>query len=130
MGRARPFQQREGAGRVFVALGWARDASYPPRMRGRFLTSPHARALLALGAMLVLGCVFHQEGAFFRWSTHRDMLREVAVEGILACGMTLVILSGGIDLAVSSLLALSAVGFARLTIPLGWGAGPAIAVVL
>ncbi len=99
-------------------------------MRGRFLQSPHARALLALAAMLALGAVFNQEGAFFRWSTHRDLLREVAVEGILACGMTLVILSGGIDLAVSSLLALSAVGFARLTIPLGWGAVPAIAVVL
>ena len=91
---------------------------------------PHARALLALAAMLALGCAFHQDGAFFRWSTHRDMLREIAVQGILACGMTMVILSGGIDLAVGSVLALSAVSFALLTIPLGAGAAVAIVLVL
>ncbi len=99
-------------------------------MTALFPKSPHARALLALGAIVALGAVFHQEGAFFRWSTHRDMLREIAVEGILACGMTLVILSGGIDLAVSSVLALSAVAFALLTIPLGWPALPAMLTVL
>jgi ribose transport system permease protein len=99
-------------------------------MIARLASKPHARALLALAAVLLLGAVFHQEGAFFAWSTHRDMLREIAVEGILACGMTLVILSGGIDLSVSSVLGLSAVSFALLTIPVGWGAVPAIAVVL
>ena len=93
-------------------------------------SSPPARALLALLGMVALGCVFHQDGAFFRWSTHRDMLREIAVDGILSCGMTLVILSGGIDLAVSSVLALSAVGFALLTLSLGWGAPAAILAVL
>lgn len=99
-------------------------------MIDRLQRSPHARALLALAAMIALGCVFHQDGAFFRWTTHRDMLREIAVDGILACGMTLVILSGGIDLAVTSVLALSAVVFALLTIPLGWGAAAAIVAVL
>jgi ribose transport system permease protein len=99
-------------------------------MIDRLASKPHARALVALAAVLALGAIFHQEGAFFRWSTHRDLLREVAVEGILACGMTLVILSGGIDLSVSSVLALAAVSFASLTIPLGWGAALAIAVVL
>src|SRR5512135_3688085 len=99
-------------------------------MIDRLFKSPHARALLALATMLALGCVFHQEGAFFAWSTHRDMLREIAVYGILSCGMTLVILSGGIDLAVGSVLALSAVSFALLTIPAGLGAGAAIALVL
>jgi ribose transport system permease protein len=98
--------------------------------RSGLLRSPPARALLALLAMVALGCVFHQEGAFFRWSTHRDTLREIAVDGILACGMTLVILSGGIDLAVSSVLALSAVGFALLTLSLGWSAPLAVAAVL
>jgi ribose transport system permease protein len=91
---------------------------------------PHARALVALALMLAAGCVFHQNGAFFAWSTHRDMLREIAVYGILACGMTPVILAGGIDLSVSSVLALSAVSFAIFTIPLGFGAGPAVALVL
>jgi len=99
-------------------------------MKGHLSSLPQARALLALAAVVALGVVFHQEGAFFRWSTHRDLLREVAVEGILACGMTVVILSGGIDLAVSSVLALSAVSFALFTIPLGWSAVAAVAAVL
>lgn len=44
------------------------------------------------------------------------MFRQVAVYGILACGMTLVILTAGIDLAVGSVLGLSAVLFSILTI--------------
>src|SRR4051812_37071813 len=94
------------------------------------LRSPGARALVALSLVLAIGVVFHQDGAFFRWSTHRDLLREISVHGILACGMTLVILSGGIDLAVGTVLALSAVGFALLTIPMGMGAPLAFAIVL
>jgi ribose transport system permease protein len=43
------------------------------------------------------------------------MLRQISVFGILACGMTLVIISAGIDLAVGSLLGLSAVLFAIFT---------------
>jgi ribose transport system permease protein len=92
--------------------------------------SPHARALLALATVVAVGCIFNQDGAFFRWTTHRDMLRDIAVPGILASGMTLVILSGGIDLAVSSVLALSAVAFSLLTMPLGWAAITAIVAVL
>jgi ribose transport system permease protein len=80
--------------------------------------------------MLAIGCAFHADGAFFRWSTHRDMLRDIAVPGVLACGMTVVVVAGGIDLAVSSTLALSAVAFAQLTMGLGWSAAPAFAAVL
>jgi ribose transport system permease protein len=92
--------------------------------------SPVARALLALAFMLAIGCVFNAGGAFFRWSVHRDMLRQVSTFGILACGMTVVIITAGIDLSVSSVLALSAVCFAWLTLPRGWPAGLAIAAVL
>ena len=47
------------------------------------------------------------------------MLRQASVFGILACGMTLVIITGGIDLAVGSVLALVAVCFALMSHPLG-----------
>ncbi|MGD8360671.1 MAG: ABC transporter permease [Gemmatimonadota bacterium] len=92
--------------------------------------SPVARALLALLLMVVIGCLFNADGAFFRWSVHRDMLRQVSVFGILACGMTVVIITAGIDLSVSSVLALAAVFFAWLLLPLGWPALLAIPVVL
>ncbi len=92
--------------------------------------TPVIRALLALALMLAIGAVFNADGAFFRWSVHRDMLRQVSVFGILACGMTVVIITAGIDLSVSSLLALAAVAFAWLLLPQGVPAALAIPVVL
>jgi ribose transport system permease protein len=92
--------------------------------------SPVGRAFLALLLMLVIGSLFNADGAFFRWSVHRDMLRQVSVYGILACGMTVVIITAGIDLSVSSVLALAAVLFAWLLLPMGWPAFLAIPVVL
>ena len=88
------------------------------------------RALLPLAVVVALGCVFNQQGAFFEYNTHRDMLREISVVGILACGMTVVIITAGIDLSVGSVLALSAVCFALLTMPLGYGGSAAILAVL
>jgi ribose transport system permease protein len=97
---------------------------------GELWRSPIGRALLALIVMMAIGVLFNAEGSFFRWSVHRDMLRQVSVYGILACGMTVVILTAGIDLSVSSVLALSAVTFAWLTLPLGLPAVLAIPLVL
>jgi ribose/xylose/arabinose/galactoside ABC-type transport system permease subunit len=70
------------------------------------LSGPASRALLALVAVVLLGGIFHADGAFWEWHTHRDMLRQVSVYGILACGMTLVIITAGIDLSVGSVLGL------------------------
>ena len=92
--------------------------------------SPVARAIAALLLVIAIGCVFNKDGAFFAWQTHQGMLREISVYGILACGMTIVIVSGGIDLAVSSNLALAAVSFATLMLPYQWSAPAAIASVL
>lgn len=94
------------------------------------LASPVGRVLLALALILVLGAVFNADGAFLRWTTHRDMLRQVSVWGMLACGMTIVIITGGIDLSVSSVLGVAAVGFSLLTIHQGWSSPGAIALVL
>jgi ribose transport system permease protein len=82
--------------------------------------SPMFRALVALIFVILLGSVFNADGAFYKWDTHRDMLRHISVFGILACGMTLVIITAGIDLSVGSVLGLTAVLFSLLTIVLGW----------
>src|SRR5271156_5982437 len=66
------------------------------------------------------GAFFNGDGAFFKLGTHRDTLRQASVYGMLACGMTLVIVSGGIDLAVGSLLALAAVCAAKMAIHWNW----------
>jgi ribose transport system permease protein len=95
-----------------------------------FARSPLGRAIAALVLIVVVGCIFHRDGAFFSWETHAAMLRDVSVTGILACGMTVVIVAGGIDLAVGSNLALAAIVFATLCMPRQWGAVPAVIAVL
>ena len=94
------------------------------------LRTPWIRAALPLAVVLVLGAVFNQDGAFFEWETHRALLREVSVLGILACGMTVVVVTAGIDLSVGSVLALSAVSFALLTMHRGFSGLLAIPSVL
>lgn len=94
------------------------------------LSSPVARALIALVLVLACGLIFNGNGAFFRFGTHRDMLRSVSVYGLLACGLTLVVISGGIDLAVGSILALGAVFFSLASIHWGWSPMLAIPVTL
>lgn len=95
---------------------------------GRWFRSPLIRAFAAMLVILILGMIFNAEGAFFKWDTHRDMLRHISVFGILACGMTLVIITAGIDLSVGSLLGLSAVLFSLFSLQSGWS--PWLAVPL
>jgi ribose transport system permease protein len=57
------------------------------------------------------------------------LVKHVAINAILAIGMTFVILSGGIDLSVGSVLALAGVVMATL-LQEGWGVLPAIAAGL
>jgi ribose transport system permease protein len=97
-------------------------------MRARLDTS-WLRTALPLAVVLALGAVFNQHGAFFEWETHRALFREVSVQGILACGMTVVIVTAGIDLSVGSVLALSAVSFALLTMHTGVSGALAIPAV-
>ena len=81
--------------------------------------APVLRAVLALVVVFALGLAFNADGAFLKIGTHRDALRQASIYGILACGMTLVIISGGIDLAVGSVVGLTAVLFSKMTIWMG-----------
>ncbi|MDE3067083.1 MAG: ABC transporter permease [Verrucomicrobiota bacterium] len=98
------------------------SGSERPALWRRLLSSPAGRAALALLLVLAVGAIFNADGAFFNPGTHRDTLREASVTGILACGMTLVIISGGIDLSVGSVLALVAVCAATMAIHWNWPA--------
>jgi len=100
------------------------------KTNNNWLQSPTVRALGALMIVFILGLIFNADGSFFKWDTHRNMLRAVSVYGILACGMTLVIITGGIDLAVGSTLALTSVLFAMLTIHMGMNIALALAICL
>jgi simple sugar transport system permease protein len=49
-----------------------------------------------------------------------DVLRQVSITGLIACGMTAVILTAGIDLSVGSIMALCSVVCAMLLTMPGW----------
>ena len=104
-------------------------SSKSSRLR-RFAASPAGRAFAALLLVMIVGVIFNADGAFFKIGTHRDALRQASVYGILACGLTLVIISGGIDLAVGSMLALVAVACAKMAIQYGWSAWLVVPICL
>jgi ribose transport system permease protein len=94
------------------------------------LRAPAVRACIALVFVLVLGLVFNADGAFFHWATHRDMLRHISVFAMLACGMTLVVMTAGIDLSVGSVTGCIAVLFSLMCIHWGWPWLPALLACL
>lgn len=73
------------------------------------LTQKRARLLITLGLFVLLILVFSGvNDSFFTSKNINLMLREAAPVGIIAVGMTFVIITGGIDLSVGSTLALTA----------------------
>ncbi|AVX20339.1 MULTISPECIES: sugar ABC transporter permease [Carboxydocella] len=69
--------------------------------------------LLVLLAMGIISTVI-TDGAFARPENIMNLAVQVVVNGILAVGMTLIILTGGIDLGVGSVMALIGVVVAKL----------------
>ncbi len=78
------------------------------------------RSLLALFLVMGVLAVFTQ-GTFLTSRNLTNLSRQVAINGILAVGMTFVILIGGIDLSVGSVVALSGVVAGFLQVNLGLG---------
>lgn len=84
------------------------------------------RGILALLAVFLLGVYFSPKAPGTNWplfltgGIQKGILFDYAEYGILATGMTLVILSGGIDLSVGSVLGASSVIFSLLVLGYGW----------
>lgn len=85
---------------------------------GKLLQQRWVRPFATLTFVVILAAIFTPEdlkGAPIFWKPQNlvNLLQQISATGILAIGMTLVIISGGIDLSVGSLLALSGTLFAR-----------------
>ncbi len=65
-------------------------------------------AIFIILAVLVIGLTILRPN-FFSFSNTINILRQVSVNGILSLGMTLIIITGGIDLSPGSVLALTGV---------------------
>jgi D-xylose transport system permease protein len=77
------------------------------------------RSIFALVAIMAVLAVL-TEGTFLSPRNLTNLTRQVSINGILAIGMTYVILIGGIDLSVGSVVALSGVIAGVLQVNLGW----------
>lgn len=75
---------------------------------------------LGLIAIFLIGCILSPD--FLILKNQRDVLRQVSENGILAVGMTLVILTAGIDLSVGRLLGFGSVLAAMLLVDRRWTA--------
>jgi ribose transport system permease protein len=95
-----PSQSKEGAS--------AAPTISPPVSRGAALASKLIGVQGPLIGLVVLGVVFSfATSAFLSFRNLLNVLDQVTVLGILAIGMTAVIVIGGIDLSVGSILAFS-----------------------
>lgn len=77
------------------------------------------RSVFALIAIMAALAIL-TEGTFLSPRNLTNLTRQVSINGILAIGMTYVILIGGIDLSVGSVVALSGVVAGVLQVNLGW----------
>jgi len=81
---------------------------------------------LGLALLLVVGTAVSPD--FLTKENLRNVLQRDSIIGILAVGMTLVILTAGIDLSVGSLLSLGSVLCAMLVMGRAWNAASYVAV--
>ena len=79
-----------------------------------FLRAPEWGLLAGIAAVLTLIYVAQPSHQFFRPDVGRDVLHNIAMFGVLAVGAAIVIIAGGIDLSVGSLVAFSGVIAANL----------------
>ena len=100
-----------------------------------------AQSLAALAGIILLAILISPTAAdgsriFLQIGNLTDILRQISLIGIIALAMTCVILTGGIDLSVGSILALStalvAMGLTRpwQSTPYGWHIALAIAAAV
>jgi ribose transport system permease protein len=95
---------------------------------GRFLHSP---LTLPLVGLIVVSCLMGlASDNFFSLGNILNVLRQVSIVGVLAVGMTFVILTGGIDLSVGAVMALVGTIAAGLIVNSGLPGGVAMGLAL
>jgi ribose transport system permease protein len=97
------------------------------------MTAQHKAALQRLGPLLALVVVCialaFMSPDFLTVSNSFDVMRQVSINAVIAFGMTLSILLGGIDLSVGSILAVSSV-LAAMIMTGGHGAALAVSIAI
>jgi ribose transport system permease protein len=81
-----------------------------------------------VGSLILLSVIFSfLSSKFFTGSNWMNIFQQSAINGCIAIGMTMVIITGGIDLSVGSIIAFSAMIMAQM---MDAGVPPVLAVIL
>jgi len=83
---------------------------------------------VALVLVIIIIIVSFISPSFFSVQNFQNILKQISVIGILSCGMTFVIIAGGIDLSVGSIISLA--GVMVINFVQGYGVVPAIIFTL
>src|SRR4051812_37644468 len=112
-------------GPASTKTGWRAVWTFALRFQSFF-------GLIVIFALSVIFSPLNRQGEniFLQPANLLNDLRFASENGIIAIGMTLVILTGGIDLSVGSLLALCAVAAAAAMMKMGQGATATVLLVL
>lgn len=100
-----------------------------PSTRSSFWRYVLAARMLIILLLIGIASSVLTGGQFTRIDNLINVARQVSFEGLIAFGMTLVIVTGGIDLSVGSLVALTGV-IAALVMRSAAGSSPAVAIAL
>ncbi|MDI9594429.1 MAG: ABC transporter permease [Atribacterota bacterium] len=73
------------------------------------------RNLLIILAVMAVYLIIATKGNFSSWDNITNLIRQSSINGVVAIGMTLIIITGGIDLSVGSIVGLSGMIYALLT---------------
>lgn len=104
-------------------------AAVQPREIGAFLRTHRSKAALLSVIALIVVIAASASDVFFTWQNFENILVQVSIVGILACGTTMLMVSGGIDLSIGSAVSLSGVAAGYLMTH-GWSAATAIGVAI
>ncbi|MGL5439702.1 MAG: ABC transporter permease [Filifactoraceae bacterium] len=78
------------------------------------------KVLFRYGTLIFLICLIiffsSQNSNFLKWKNISNVLRQISIVGISSVGMTIVIITGGIDLSVGSVIALTSVSLATMMV--------------
>src|SRR5262245_51972435 len=106
----------------------------PTRRLDFFAIAVRFQSVIGLILVVIGGVIFsprrHGQILFLAPDNIANIVRAVSETGIIAIGMTFVIITAGIDLSVGALLGLSSVVTATMMIYAGWGLVPTLLAVL
>ena len=103
-------QPRNRSGRTTTSPAAGRGRVRPPR----WFRSPEWGLVASIAAVLGLIYLLDPSHAFFDPYNRDSLLQQIGLFGVLALGASVVIISGGIDLSVGAVVALTSVVSAKL----------------